>query len=86
MPLLNCYQCQFHYLSQILVNNRQKASADGDCFCVHVMSICRLLLLALLSAYQHHTKLADRSQLIVRVANHPGKYRTVSNPTQCGVD
>ena len=50
------------------------------------MSICRLLLLALLSAYQHHTKLADRSQLIIRVANRPGKYRTVSNPTQCGVD
>jgi len=36
------YECQFHYISQILVNNRQKTSADGICFSLHVMSIFSL--------------------------------------------
>jgi len=39
MPLLYRYQLQFHYVSQILVNNRQKTSADGICLSLHVMSI-----------------------------------------------
>jgi len=33
------YQCQFYYIARILVNNRQKTSADGICISLHVMSI-----------------------------------------------
>jgi len=42
MPLLNYYQCQFNYISQILLNNRQKTSAYGICLSLHVMSIFSL--------------------------------------------
>jgi len=48
MPLLDYYQCQFHYISQIIVNNHQKTSADGICLSLHIMSIFSLLLLLLL--------------------------------------
>jgi len=50
MPLFDYYQCQFHiYMSQILVNSRQKTFASGICFSLRVMSIFRILLLLQLS-------------------------------------
>jgi len=40
--LLNWYQCKFHYISQILVNNRQKTYTHGICVFLHEMSIFSL--------------------------------------------
>ena len=48
MPLLNYYQCQFHYISRIRVNNRQKTFADSICFSLRVMSFSRNLVVLLL--------------------------------------
>jgi len=49
--------------SQILVNNRQKTSADDVCFSLHVMSIFSLLLLLLLSVNLLSAEFADPEQI-----------------------
>ena len=51
---------QFHH---ILVNNRQKTSADGICFSLHVLSMFSPLLLLLLSVNLLSTEFSDRSKL-----------------------
>ena len=48
--------------SQILVNNRQKTSADDVCFSLHVMFIFSLLLLLLLSVNLLSAEFADPEQ------------------------
>jgi len=64
MPLLNYYQCQFHYISQILVNNRQKRLPTYSiCLSLHVLSVFSLLLLLLLSVKLLSAEFAAVSKL-----------------------
>ena len=51
---------QFHH---ILVNNRQKTSADGICFSLHVLSMFSPLLLLLLAVNLLSTEFSDRGKL-----------------------
>jgi len=63
MPLPEQYQCQFHYISQPLVNNRQKTSADGICFSLRVISVFSLLLLLLFSVNLLSSEFFDSRKL-----------------------